>query len=41
MSRMGNGRMTTQNNITLLSENGYIEKVGSNKNEYWRVIENY
>lgn len=38
MSVIGIGRTAIQNNITFLRENGYIERVGSNKNGYWRVL---
>lgn len=38
MSIIGIGRTAIQNNITFLRENGYIERVGSNKNGYWRVL---
>lgn len=38
MSMIGIGRTAIQNNITFLRENGYIERVGSNKNGYWRVL---
>lgn len=38
MSVVGIGRTAIQNNITFLRDNGYIERVGSNKNGYWKVI---
>ena len=38
MSIIGIGRTAIQNNITFLRMNGYIERVGSNKNGYWRVL---
>ena len=38
MSIIGIGRTAIQNNITFLRENGYIERVGSNKNGYWKVL---
>lgn len=38
MSVVGIGRTAIQNNITFLRVNGYIERVGSNKNGYWKVI---
>ena len=27
------------NNIAFLRENGYIERIGSNKTGYWRVLD--
>ena len=38
MSIIGIGRTAIQNNITFLREKGYIERVGSNKNGYWKVL---
>lgn len=38
MSVIGIGKTAIQNNIAFLRENGYIERVGSNKNGYWRVL---
>lgn len=38
MSIIGIGRTAIQNNITFLRKNGYIERVGSNKNGYWKVL---
>ena len=34
---VGIGKTAIQNNISYLRENGYIERVGSNKNGYWKV----
>lgn len=39
MALIGLGRTAIQNNITFLRENGYIERVGSNKNGYWKVVQ--
>lgn len=38
MSVIGIGKTAIQNNVAFLRENGYIERVGSNKNGYWRVL---
>lgn len=38
MPIIGIGKTAIQNNIAFLRENGYIERVGSNKNGYWRVL---
>ena len=38
MSVIGIGKTAIQNNIAFLRENGYIERVGANKNGYWRVL---
>ena len=38
MAIIGIGKTAIQNNIAFLKENGYIERVGSNKNGYWRAI---
>ena len=38
MSVIGIGKTAIQNNIAFLRENCYIERVGSNKNGYWRVL---
>ena len=37
MSAIGVGKTAIQNNIAFLKKNGYIERVGSNKNGYWSV----
>lgn len=34
---IGVGVTTIENNIRFLKENGYIERVGSNKTGYWNV----
>lgn len=38
MSAIGVGKTAIKNNITFLKKNGYIERVGSNKNGYWSVL---
>lgn len=38
MKLLGIGRTAVQNNITFLREHGYIERVGANKNGYWKVL---
>jgi predicted HTH transcriptional regulator len=38
MTVIGIGKTAIQNNIAFLRKNGYIERVGSNKNGYWRVL---
>ena len=38
MAIIGIGKTAIQNNIAFLKKNGYIERVGSNKNGYWRVM---
>ena len=38
MEIIGIGKTAIQNNIAFLKENGYIERVGSNKKGYWRVL---
>lgn len=35
---LGIGRTAVQKNITYLREHGYIERVGANKNGYWKVL---
>jgi len=32
------GKTAIQNNITYLRRNGYIDRIGSNKNGYWKVL---
>ena len=32
---LGIGRTAVQNNISFLRKNGYIDRVGSNKDGYW------
>ena len=39
MDIIGIGKTAIQNNIAFLKGNGYIERVGFNKNGYWRVME--
>lgn len=38
MKVIGIGKTAIQNNISFLRKNGYIERVGSNKNGYWKVL---
>lgn len=35
---IGIGKTAMQNNVTFLREHGYIERIGSNKSGYWKVI---
>ncbi|MDD3403404.1 MAG: winged helix-turn-helix transcriptional regulator [Hespellia sp.] len=35
---VGVKKTAIQNNITFLKDNGFIERVGSNKNGYWKVL---
>ncbi len=35
---VGVGKKTIENNISFLKENGYIERIGSNKAGYWNVL---
>lgn len=37
MDIIGIGETAIQNNISYLRKNGYIERIGSNKNGYWKV----
>ncbi|MBO4235069.1 MAG: putative DNA binding domain-containing protein [Firmicutes bacterium] len=39
MMKIGIGKTAIQNNISYLRKNGYIERVGSNKTGYWKIIE--
>lgn len=39
MEIIGIGKTAMQNNISYLRKNGYIERVGSNKNGYWKVMD--
>lgn len=39
MSILGVSLTTVENNIKFLKDNGYLERVGSNKSGYWQVIE--
>jgi len=36
---IGMGLTAIENNIRFLKENGYIERVGSNKTGYWKIKE--
>ena len=38
MDIIGIGKTAIQNNISYLRKNGYIERIGSNKNGYWKVL---
>ena len=38
MQKLGLGRTAIQNNISYLRKKGYIERVGSNKTGYWKVL---
>ena len=38
MRIIGIGKTAIQNNISYLRKNGFIERVGSNKSGYWRVL---
>lgn len=38
MSLIGIGKTAIQNNISFLRKNGYIERVGSNRNGWWKVL---
>ena len=35
---VGVGRTAIQNNISYLRNNGFIERIGSNKNGWWKVL---
>lgn len=35
---IGIGKTTIQNHISYLRKNGFIERIGSNKNGYWKVL---
>ena len=39
MSRLKISNSTAYKNIRYLKENYYIERVGSNKKGYWKIIE--
>ena len=39
MIEIGLGKTAIQNNVTSLRKNGFIERVGSNKTGYWKVVE--
>ena len=32
-------KTAVENNLTFLKENGYVERVGSKKTGYWKVLE--
>lgn len=38
MEIVGIGKTAIQNNISFLRKNGYIKRMGSNKNGYWQVL---
>lgn len=38
MDIVGIGKTAIQRNVSYLRKNGYIERVGSNKNGYWKVL---
>ena len=38
MIEIGLGKTAIQNNVTFLRKNGYIERIGSNKTGYWKII---
>lgn len=38
MTLIGIGKTAIQNNVKFLRENGYIQRMGSNKNGYWKVL---
>ena len=35
----GFGKTAIQNNVSYLRKNGYVQRVGSNRNGYWKVCE--
>ena len=37
MVLLNRGKTSIQNNVSFLRKNGFIERVGSNKNGYWKV----
>ena len=37
ISIIGIGKTAMQDNIKFLRENGYIERIGSNKSGYWEI----
>lgn len=39
MDAVGIGKTAIQNNISYLQKSGYIERIGSNKNGYWKVLQ--
>ena len=38
-SRTGKGKTAVDDGIRFLRKNGFIERVGSNKSGYWKVLE--
>lgn len=38
MAVIGISRTAIQKNVSFLRKNGYIERIGSNKNGYWKVL---
>jgi predicted HTH transcriptional regulator len=38
MTLIGIGKTAIQSNVSFLRKNGYIERIGSNKNGYWKVL---
>jgi predicted HTH transcriptional regulator len=38
MILIGIGKTAIQSNVSFLRNNGYIERIGSNKNGYWKVL---
>lgn len=38
MDIVGIGKTAIQNNISYLRKNGFIKRIGSNKNGYWKVL---
>ncbi len=38
MGIVGIGKTAIQSNISYLRKNGYLERIGSNKNGYWKVL---
>ncbi len=38
MGIVGLGKTAIQRNVSYLRKNNYIERVGSNKNGYWKVL---
>ena len=36
---LGISETAVENNLTFLKENGYVKRVGSKKNGYWKVLE--
>lgn len=38
MERLGLGKTAIQTNVSYLRKNGYVERIGSNKTGYWKVL---